>query len=111
MTTPIDLPAGTGESSQGTITDNTISDTKGNGINAYNSDILVKNNVIENTFYPCICIAEYSSATITGNKLMNSKRHGICVRGAHHAEIETSVSMNMEETLNGRLSLSVCLSV
>ncbi|KAK8872240.1 hypothetical protein M9Y10_008006 [Tritrichomonas musculus] len=95
--------------SQGTITDNTISDTKGNGINAYNSDILVKNNVIENTFYPCICIAEYSSATITGNKLMNSKRHGICVRGAHHAEIERNEIENVEYCAISISDADLCL--
>ncbi|KAK8894682.1 hypothetical protein M9Y10_023119 [Tritrichomonas musculus] len=55
--------------SQGTITDNTISDTEGNGINVHNSAVLVKNSVIENSFYPCIRVA-----------MMNSKRHGICVR-------------------------------
>ena len=75
--------------SQGTITDNTISDTEGNGINVHNSGVLVKNSVIENSFYPCIRVA-----------MMNSKRHGICVREAHHVEIERNEIENVEYCCN-----------
>lgn len=78
----------TQENSCGTIDKNAFIDINGNGIAAYDSDVLIKNNVFNRIKIPAIGIGEKSAASIQFNKISNIDSNAIFIRHANYAEVE-----------------------